>query len=118
MDVRCIVPRDGKAGEQVGENGPAGVGEFVENETGAGELGKDGEEASASRRFEHEVGWCDCRGDTRDEAQRDWCRELLERLALFGPARVRRQQGRNFLQHWEQRGGRAGASTHGGTEPA
>ena len=53
-----------------------------------------------------------------DEAERDRRRELLERLALFRSARVRRQQGRDLRQHGEQRRRRAGAGTHGGTELA
>ena len=42
---------------------------------------------------------------------------MLEGLALFGAARVAREQVRHLRQHLQQRGGRRGARGHGAAEP-
>ncbi len=80
----------------------ARVGELVQDQAAARELGVDGKQARAGRRLEHEVGGHDRRRDTRDEAEPDGRRELLERLALLGPARVRQNQRRHLGQHGEE----------------
>ena len=86
-------------GTELAEQTGARVGELVQDERGAGELGKDGEEPGAGRGLEHEVGGRDRRGDARDEAERDRRRELLERLALLGAARMGGSERRELGQH-------------------
>ena len=54
----------GKRGEKPG----AGLGEFVEHERGAGELGEDREQAGAGRGLEHEIGRRDRGGGAGREA--------------------------------------------------
>ena len=94
VDMRGVEPRDGDAGEESVENAGAGVGEFVEDERRAGELGEDREQAGAGGRLQHDVGRRDRGRDAGRIAQRDRRRELLKRLALFGAARVGRKKRR------------------------
>ena len=100
------------------------VGEFVQDEAASGEFGEDGEKARAGRRLQHEIGGRDRGGGGGGEAERDRRRELLQRLALFGAARVRGQQRRDLRQHGEKRGRQSPraracrARTCAGTEPS
>ena len=103
VDVRSVVTRDGDTREQAVEQAGARVGEFVQDQAAARELGVDGKQARAGRRLEHDVGGHDRCRDARDEPEPDGRRELLERLALLGPPRVRRQQRRHLSQHGEER---------------
>ena len=102
VDVGCVVPGDGNAGKQTVEQTRARVGELVEDEAAARELGKDGEEPGPGRGLEHEVGGRDRRRGARGEAERDRRGELLERLALLRAARVGRKQRRHLGQHGEE----------------
>ena len=56
VDMRRIVAGDRRRGKQRAEQLGAGLGEFVENEPRAGELGEDGEQAGAGRGLQHEIG--------------------------------------------------------------
>ena len=77
-----------EGGEQVG----AGLGQFVEQERTAGDFGEDREQAGAGRRLQHDVARRDAGGGDGGEAERGRRGKLLERLALLGAARMRRQE--------------------------
>ena len=106
------------AGEKMVEQPGAGLGQFVQDERAAGQLGEDGEQAGAGRRLQHEIGGRDRGGGGGGEAERDRRRELLKRLALFGAARVGGEKARDLRQHRQHGGRRSGARAHGGTELA
>ena len=116
VDMGRVVLRDGNVRKEPTEQGGAGVGQFVQDEAAAGEFGEDGEKARAGRRFQHEIGGRERGGRGGGEAERDRRGELLQRLALFRAARVRRQQRRDLRQHGEHRGGRARAPAHAAPE--
>ena len=61
----------------------------------------------AGRGLEHEIGRSDRGGRGGSEAKLDRRRELLQRLALLGAARMRRQQRRDLAQHAQTRRRRA-----------
>ena len=71
VDLRRIEARDGKAGKQPGEKPGAGIGEFVEGERAAGELGEDRKKTRAGRGLQHIVGRRDRGGGRGAEAERD-----------------------------------------------
>ncbi len=52
--MRRVEPGDGDARKELAEERGAGVGEFVEHERAAGELGEDGEQAGAGRGLQHD----------------------------------------------------------------
>jgi hypothetical protein len=71
VNVRCVVPGDGGAGEKLAEQPRARVSKLVQEQAAARELGMDGKQAGAGRRLEHEVSRCDRRRDAGDEAESD-----------------------------------------------
>ena len=96
VDLGRVEAGDGNGRKKKGQQAGAGVGQLVEDERAAGDLGEDGEEAGARRRFQHPVGRSHGRSLGRDQAERDRRRELLEGLALRGPARMCRQKTGDF----------------------
>ena len=118
VDLRGVEAGDGDAGEQMAEQPGARLGQLVENERPAGELGEDGEQAGAGRRLQHEIGGRDRGGGAGREAERDRRRELLKRLALLGAARVGGKKARDLGQHRQHGGGRRCPRAHGGAELA
>ncbi len=99
VDLRRVEPSDGNRGKQRSQQVGAGRGEFVEDQRAAGGRGQDGEQPGSGRWFQHAVGRRDRRRRQRSEAQWQRRRELLERLAFLGSARVRRQQSDDARQH-------------------
>ena len=118
VDLGRVMPRDRNARKEPSEQGGAGLGQLVQGEAGPSKLGEDGEKAGAGRGLQHEIVGDDRGRGGGGEAERDRRGELLKRLALFGTARVRRQQGRDLGQHGEQCRGRTRATAHAGSEPA
>ena len=116
VDLRGVEAGDGDAGEQMVQQPGARLGQFVENERAAGELGEDGEQSGAGRRLQHEIGRRDRGGGAGREAERDRRRELLKRLALLGAARMGGEKARDLGQHRQQGGGRRRPRAHGGAE--
>ena len=102
VDVGCVVLGDADPGKQAVEQMRARFGEFVEDQEAACELGVDGEQARPGRGLQHEVGRRDRGADAGRETETDRGRELLERLALLGPARVGRKQIRHLGQHGKE----------------
>ena len=114
VDVGRVVPGDGDPGEQSSRADAARVSaSSFRAEPAAGEFGMDGEEPGAGRGLQHDVGGRDRRGRARDEAELDRRGELLERLALFGAARMGRNERRQLGQHAEERGWRGSSLAHG-----
>ena len=105
VDLRGVKAGDGDTGEQMAQQRGARVGQLIENERPAREFGEDGEQAGASRRFQHEIGGRDRGGGAGREAQSDRRRELLKRLAFLGAARVGGKKTGDLDQH-RQHGGR------------
>ena len=56
VDLGRIMPRDRNARKEPAEQGGAGLGQLVQDETASGELGEDGKKAGAGRRLQHEIG--------------------------------------------------------------
>ena len=112
VDLRRVEARDGKAGKQPGEKPGAGIGEFVEGERAAGELGEDRKKARAGRGLQNKVGRRDRGGGRGAEAERDRRRKLLQGLALFGAPRMGREQPGHLGQHRQQGGGRSRPRLH------
>ena len=96
VDLRRVEAGDGDAGKEEIEEPGACVRQFVEHERAAGKLRENGEQAGSGRRLQHEVGRRDRGGGARREAERDRRRELLERLALLGAARMAWGEGPRF----------------------
>lgn len=105
VDLLGVVPADGNTAEQTIEKTGAGVGDFVEREMCFCQLGKDGQQPGAGRRFQHEIGCrhCGCLGG--GEAERDRRRKLLEVLGFLGAAGLRRQTAGKPRQHVQHRRG-------------
>ena len=118
VDLRRVVAADGGAWEQMAEQVCAGLSELVQRQDAAGEGGEDGEQPSAGGRFQHQVARRDRGGDAGREAERDRRRELLERRALLGAARMRGRQRGQLGQHGEHPRRAAGAGAHGRPMPA
>ena len=97
--MRGVEARDGDAGKEMVEQPRARLGQLVQYERCAGDFREDGEQASAGRGLQHEVGRRDRRRGARREAERDRRRELLERLALLGAARVGGEKAGDLGQH-------------------
>ena len=118
VDLGRVMPRDRNVRKEPAEQGGAGLGQLVQDETASGELCEDGEKTGASRGLQHEIRRRNRGRGGGGKAERDRRRKLLKRLALFGTARVRGQQCRNLGQHSEQCRGRTRATAHAGSEPA
>ena len=56
VDLRRVEAGDGDVREKMAEQIGAGLGQLVQHERTAGELGKDGEQAGAGRRFQNPIG--------------------------------------------------------------
>ncbi len=105
VDVRGVKAGDGDTGEQMTQQPGARLGQLIENQRRAGELGKDGEQPGSGRRLQHEIGGRDRGGGAGCKAQSDRRRELLKRLAFLGAARVGGKKAGDLGQH-RQHGGR------------
>ena len=55
VDLRGVEARDGDGRKEGGEQRRPGLGQFVQHERAAGDLGQDGEEAGSGRRLQHAV---------------------------------------------------------------
>ena len=95
MDLRGVEAADARGWKQQGEKVGSGLREFVEAQRRSRELGEDGEEPGPRRRLQDEIGRRQRGGGARREAKRDRRRELLQRLALGGTARMARQKRRD-----------------------
>jgi hypothetical protein len=56
VDLGRVEAGDGNGREEKRQQAGAGVGQLVEDERAAGDLGEDGEQAGAGRRLQHPVG--------------------------------------------------------------
>ena len=88
VDLGGVEARDGNGRKEGGEQRRPGLGQFVQHERAAGDLGQDGEEAGSGRRLQHAVRRPDGGGGQGREAERGRRGELLEGLALGGAAGV------------------------------
>ena len=104
IDLRGVVSRHGNRRKEVFEQSGARLGKLVENERTARRRGKNREEPRSGRGLQHTVGRRDRGGGKRRKTKRNGRRELLERLALLGAARMRRQQLGKFRQRRKSRG--------------
>ena len=98
VDLGRVEAGDGKGRKEGGEKTSAHLGQFVENERAASDLGENGEEASAGGWLQHPVGWRDGGGMSRGQAERDRRRKLLKGLALGRAPRMRRQKAGDLRQ--------------------
>ena len=78
VDLRRVEAGDGDGRKEVVEQRRAGLGQLVQHERAAGDLGEDGEQAGAGRRLQHAIGRRDGGCGAGREAERDRRRELLE----------------------------------------
>ena len=108
VDLRGVEARDRQSRKEGGQEIAARLGELVEAEGAAGDLGEDGEQAGTGRRLQHDIVRSDRGGGRRNEAQGDRRRELLEGLALLGAARVRGQKIGDLRKQGCRRGWRPG----------
>jgi hypothetical protein len=83
----------------------ADIGQLVEHERAACQLGEDGEQAGPGRGFQHQVCRRDRGGGAGRKTEHDRRRELLKCLALLGAARMRRQKHGDLGQHRQHGGG-------------
>ena len=88
----------------------ASLGQLVQHQRAAGDLGENGEQPDASGRLQHAVGRRNACGRAGRNAKRDRGRELLERLALHGAARMGGEEVRDLRQHRQQGGRRTGST--------
>jgi hypothetical protein len=116
VNVGRVVPADQNVRKQETQKVAARIGKLVENEAAARKFGKNGEQARARRRLQHEILGRHRRGRRRNMTKADRGRELLEGLALLRPAGVRREQRRDFREHGKARCGTPLA--HGGAKLA
>ena len=98
VDLRCVEARNWRRRKQRREQVAAGVGELVQRDVRAGDLGEDGEKAGAGRGLQHTVGGGHGRGGGSGEAEADRRRELLQGPAFLGAAGLGWQQRRDALQ--------------------
>jgi hypothetical protein len=92
VDLCSIEPRDLNAtAKEMIEQRRAGLGQLVQDQNAAGELGEDGEQARPGRRLKNAIGRRDRQRGACGQPERDRRRELLKRLALLGTPRVGRQ---------------------------
>ncbi len=105
VDLRRVEAGYDDAREEVAEQSGACLGQLVQHERTAGDLGEDGEQPGAGRGFQHPIGRRDRPRRRGREAKRDRRRELLERLALLGATRVGGEKARDLREH-RQCGGR------------
>ncbi|WP_290688409.1 MULTISPECIES: hypothetical protein [unclassified Haematobacter] len=106
VDLRGIEPGDRLGRKEGGKEIRAGLGQFVEREAAAGDVGKDCHQAGAGRGLQHDIRRRDRRSGDSREAQRKRRAELLKRLAFLGTPCMGRQQTRDFRQRRETRLGR------------
>jgi hypothetical protein len=108
IDLRRIEARHAKVGEEMREQIGPGLGQLIEDERAAGDLGQDREEAGAGGRLQDAIAGRDAGGAERGEAERDRCRELLKRLALLGPPCMGGKKARDLCELRQRRSHRAG----------
>ena len=116
VNLRRVESGGANVREQPVEQAGAGLGQFVEDKRSAREFGQNGEQAGPGRRFQHAVGWRDRSCRAGGKPQRDRRRELLERLALLGAARMGGEKARDLRQHRQHGGGRCGLNADGRAE--
>ena len=104
VDVGGVEPADRGGRKQATEQLGAPVAQFVERQLGARDLGEDGEQPGAGRRFEHKVSGSEPRGARGDPGERGRCRELLERLAFLRPPRLAGQEPGDLADHGQLSG--------------
>ena len=91
VDLGGVEARGGNGRKEGGEHRRPGLGQFVQHERAAGDLGQDGEEAGSGRGLQHTVRGPDGGGGQSHEAEGGWRGKLLEGLALGGAAGVGRE---------------------------
>ena len=96
VDLGGVEAGDGQGRKEGGKQAGADLGQFVDEQRTAGDLGQDGEEPGAGRGLQHAVGVRDRRRRHRSEAERDRGGELLEGLRFLGTPGVGRQEPGNF----------------------
>ena len=111
VDLGGVEARDGDGRKEGGEQRRPGLGQLVQHERAAGDLGQDGEEAGSGRRLQHAVRRPDGGCGQGREAERGRRRELLEGLALGGAAGVGREKAGDLGQ-----GGKPGSRRVGFAE--
>jgi hypothetical protein len=89
VDLRGVEARDGNGRKERGEQIGAGLGQFVEEERAAADLGQDGEQAGAGRRLQHDVArQCDRRRRQRRRDRAAPASRIAEAPALSSERRV------------------------------
>ena len=101
IDLRGVETRDRMSWKESGKKIGAGLGQLIEDEIGAFDLGKDRKQARAGRGLQYPVDGRERCGGQGRETKRRRRRELLTGLSLLGPARVRRQQPGDLAQRCE-----------------
>ena len=76
VDLGRVEARGGTGRKEMRKKIGARVGQFVQHQCAAGDLGQDGEQTRSGRRFENAVGGRDGGGGCSDQAERDRRREL------------------------------------------
>nr|WP_235858332.1 hypothetical protein [Cereibacter sphaeroides] len=107
VDLCCVEGCDEAPWEKVTQKVGAGLGEFVQRETSASDLGEDREKPGPGGRLEDEVTRSDlrCRHCSQPHGQRR--RELLEALHFLRAPGMRRQEARHLGEDRQQCRGRA-----------
>ncbi|MGY4408465.1 hypothetical protein ACVWW4_000201 [Bradyrhizobium sp. LB7.1] len=118
IDLGGVESRDLNLGEQLLEQCGAGLGQLVQCQGAAGELGKNGEQAGPRGGLQNPIGRRDAGRGACGEPKRDRRRELLKGLTVLGAPRVGRQTARDSREHQQHRGRRAGLDTNCGTKLA
>ena len=96
VDLGGVEPGDGIGRKDGGQQIGAGLGQFVQDQRTSRNLGEDRKQAGAGRRLQHNVARSDASGGDGGESERRRRGKLLERLALLGAARMRRQETGDF----------------------
>ena len=117
VDVRGVKLGRAEGGKELRENAGTAVGELVEDERSAGELGEDGQETGAGRWFQRDV----CRFDrcryAGNKCQPDRRRELLQGFAFLGAACLGRKESGDPHQHRQHGRRRRRLGAYGGAMP-
>ncbi len=101
VDLGGVEPGDGIGRKEGREKIGAGLGKLVEDQRAASSLRQDRHQAGAGRRLQHHIVRRDRGRRQRGKAERQRRAELLEALAFFGAAGLRRQQPGDLRQRIE-----------------
>ena len=108
VDLRGVESGDGTPRKEEAQKIGAGVGQLVQREAAARDLGEDRQKPGPGRRLEDQVTRRDLRGSQRRKPHGQRRRELLEPLHLLRAPGMRRQEARHLGEDRQQRRRRAG----------